>query len=558
MMTPGGLHTDVALKVLRVDIDTGGEAVRRLRDEGRMLSSVRHPAILRVHDLALLEGRVALVTEYVAGQDLAEVIAVENRLPPRALVQVIGVVADALEAAWTHQSEDGRAMRLIHRDIKPSNIRLGRHGEVKLLDFGIARSDEVDREARTGTGSTVGSIAYMAPERYSRTPAARPADIYALGCCLYEGLCGRRLFVDAVPVEMFRLASDATLHRAHVDEALAELPDHTSDEVRALLFDLLRHDRAARPDAATTVARCEALVEKLDGSALRRWARQREWPPVGLVRGNFNGRTITEGTLRTSGLHDAFPPDALSADATYLVDLDNKTATDSLVSREPPAPESSRRRPVVLGVALAVVALLALGGYLAAPTGQEGVVGTPTDVMRPVVPPVAPVSAPTPVPALGVVAEDNASPGGGEAVEGPVPSEPDQLEPAPVVAPAPAVAPATTPVTEPVAAPPPGPVASAAPATGEGTDDETEVPEPVPMPPPVVEIPGTVVIKGSAERVLLSAGGERLPPGHVPPGNYDVLVAFEPGAEVVKVNVIRVLPGQKVTLTCNVFTYTCE
>src|SRR5689334_13675221 len=75
MVAPGGVKLDVAVKLLRVDLDPGNEAVRRLRDEARLLSALRHPAILQVFDLAVLDGRIGLITEYVEGEDLASLIA---------------------------------------------------------------------------------------------------------------------------------------------------------------------------------------------------------------------------------------------------------------------------------------------------------------------------------------------------------------------------------------------------------------------------------------------------------------------------------------------------
>jgi serine/threonine-protein kinase len=180
MSSSGGVRTEVAVKVLREDIDPGSEALKRLRDEGRLLGALRHPAILRVHDLVLLEGRVALVTEFVEGQDLDGCLSVrgvagDEAMPIRAVVAVVGEVASALEAAWSSVSPFGNVpIRLVHRDVKPANVRIGRHGEVKLLDFGIARATNVAREAQTATNSMMGSYLYMAPERFLEEQVAPP------------------------------------------------------------------------------------------------------------------------------------------------------------------------------------------------------------------------------------------------------------------------------------------------------------------------------------------------------------------------------------------------
>ncbi|MCA9489452.1 MAG: protein kinase, partial [Myxococcales bacterium] len=138
MVGRGGLSTTVAIKLLRQDLDPAGQAVKRLRDEGRLLARLDHPTILRVLDLVMLGGRAALITEYVPGEDLEACLRGDGRISTRALLQVLGRVAGALDAAWRAPlGSEGEELRLSHRDVKPSNIRVGRFGDVKLLDFGI-------------------------------------------------------------------------------------------------------------------------------------------------------------------------------------------------------------------------------------------------------------------------------------------------------------------------------------------------------------------------------------------------------------------------------------
>lgn len=399
MVSPGGLKTAIALKLLRTDADPGGDAMSRLRDEGRLLAALRHPSILRAYDLALLDGRIGLVTEYVEGEDLHGCLPGESDtpVPPRAAAEVVAAVGEALAAAWDGLSpESGQPMRLVHRDIKPSNIRLGQHGEVKLLDFGIARSDEVDREARTGTGSTVGSLAYMAPERFSRTAPGPQADVYALGCTFYEALVGVRLHADPVPVEMFRLAATPSAHQRHVDEALDTLDGRLEGvdagvraRVRTLLDRMLAHDPSARPTASEAAREADRLAEVLPGDTLKRWARDRVWPDPEHVPGSFDGRTITEGTL--SGGQLEFAPRertaetfsfevgaALSAD-TSNVPTDRFTPPPAQKAELPVAPPE---RGVSIGgyalVGLVVFLLLGGIGVLALSRPAEGPQGGPT------------------------------------------------------------------------------------------------------------------------------------------------------------------------------------
>lgn len=191
MSTGDGPGVEVAVKLLHASLGDNDQAVRRMKDEGRVLKRLSHPHILEVVDLTRLDGRVALITEYVDGADLSTLIKTRD-LPPRVAVEVAGAVARALHAAWTTSLGERGPLRLVHRDVKPSNIRLGRDGSVKLLDFGIARSDEVTRGIVTASDLLVGSAPYLAPERFRKGPPLPASDVFALGATAYEALAGDR------------------------------------------------------------------------------------------------------------------------------------------------------------------------------------------------------------------------------------------------------------------------------------------------------------------------------------------------------------------------------
>lgn len=287
MVSAGGLSTDVAVKLLRVDVDPGHKAVQRLRDEGRVLARLRHPAILRVFDLALLEGRVGLVTEYVEGQDLS---AVAGHIPPRALIEAIGIVAEALDVAWTASDDETsheHPLRLVHRDVKPSNIRLGRHGEVKLLDFGIARA-ELPHRAETRS-MIVGSVPYMAPERMAFRDS-HAADVYSVGLTVLQLVSGR---LPSAP------SGTAEGHEERVAEALAMLRAANAPEgLVALVRRAIGWDAHTRPDARELERQCRALRAASRDEPLTDWAERHVDGILGgrrSVAGEFTGRVL-EGT----------------------------------------------------------------------------------------------------------------------------------------------------------------------------------------------------------------------------------------------------------------------
>lgn len=346
LLRPGGLHADVAVKVLRQDVDPGSDAVKRLRDEGRLLGALRHPAILHVHDLAVVEGRVALITEYVAGEDLDDLIAAEPPIPIRALLSVVGDVASALDAALTGSGGGVPRGQLVHRDIKPSNIRVGRHGEVKLLDFGIARATSVLREARTANNAMMGSYLYMAPERYLGAPVEPPSDVFALGCVLYEGVCRERLFEGATLKAIYNTMTQPGRYQAYVRDRLLALRDGPR-EVTDLVSELLRADPAARPRPVEAARRLEELAERVGGPSLKRWARGRIWHDTATIVGTLDGRELVVHRFGA----DPQPPEPAHPDVRPAVPparplLDRGAGVPMSERRTVPAPVR-RDRPTI-------------------------------------------------------------------------------------------------------------------------------------------------------------------------------------------------------------------
>jgi serine/threonine protein kinase len=293
MTSPGGLATTVALKVLRSDLHVSDDAMRRLHDEGKVLGRLDHPSIVRAYDLTRIDGRVALVTEYVDGADLDRCFEASEPLSHRALLQVTAQVADALDAAWNARGPQGQ-LYMVHRDIKPSNIRIGRHGQVKLLDFGIARFEGA-REARTASDVVMGSLPYMAPERFVDRKPRSASDVFSLGCCLYEGLAGEPLYPDARLTTMSTLALDDDMHREHVDARIESLD--VPDEIRELVVAALHYDPDARPTAAALGQGCEELADDASGASLRRWCADHDWREGQETHGSLEGRVLHESGL---------------------------------------------------------------------------------------------------------------------------------------------------------------------------------------------------------------------------------------------------------------------
>ncbi len=264
LMGEQGFSKVVALKILNPNMENAEEVAQRFRDEARMLGLVRHRAIIQVDSLVRLRGRWTVVMECVEGADLRQVLR-EGALPIAAAAQMAGEVAAALDAAYNCVGPDGYPLRLLHRDIKPGNVRITPMGEVKLLDFGIARADFVRREAFTHA-LQFGSDEYMSPERHDLIDGPE-GDVYALGAVLFEAVTG----------EAFgRTFSREERHRERHAERMVFLAEQLEDGAgpfRDLISQMLEYEAEDRPKIGEVERRCWELQRDLPGERLRDWAR---------------------------------------------------------------------------------------------------------------------------------------------------------------------------------------------------------------------------------------------------------------------------------------------
>jgi serine/threonine-protein kinase len=258
-----GLSRKVAIKVLRGDKAQMPGIVGRLRDEGRVLSLVHHRAIVRVEDLVELDGEWSVVMEYVEGCDVAELIR-ESPIPAKCALAIAEEVAAALHAAFNQPGPQGRPLRLVHRDIKPSNIRLTAQGEVKLLDFGVARAEFADREERTQEAA-FGTVAYMAPERFQGEDT-HAGDVYALGVTLFEMLCGVKPGKTAMDADRQPPGGHLADQWSWLHEANPPLHD--------LLAGMMAPTAGQRPTARECARALAEIRAGILGEALEDWTEQ--------------------------------------------------------------------------------------------------------------------------------------------------------------------------------------------------------------------------------------------------------------------------------------------
>ena len=165
-------------------------------DEARTMARIRHPNVVPIHELGDDGGEPFMVLEYVAGETLSSVVkrltATGTSLDPTLVAHVVAEACAGLHAAHELTGPDGRAQNLVHRDVSPQNLFVDYDGHVRILDFGVARTD--DKVARTEAGAVKGKFEYMSPEQILGRPLDRRSDVFSMGTVLYELVTGRRLW----------------------------------------------------------------------------------------------------------------------------------------------------------------------------------------------------------------------------------------------------------------------------------------------------------------------------------------------------------------------------
>ncbi len=237
------LGREVAIKVLPADMAGDPVARRRFEQEAKAVALLSHSNILSIHHFDTHDGISFAVTELLEGETLRDRIN-RSKIPARKACEIAAAISDGLAAAH----EKG----IVHRDLKPSNIFLTSGGQVKILDFGLARvtddrtepSDTTD--VMTSPGKVVGTLGYMSPEQIRGETVDGTTDIFALGCILYEMLGGKSPFARSTATE--------TMAAALRDEPPDLSPNEAPPALMRLIRRSLEKDRSARYHSARDLA----------------------------------------------------------------------------------------------------------------------------------------------------------------------------------------------------------------------------------------------------------------------------------------------------------------
>ncbi len=193
----GGFERLVAIKRILPNIAEDEEFISMFQDEAKISVQLTHANICQIYELNRLGPSLYIAMEYVPGKDLRSIFERARKKgepPPVPLVcYVIGKLCEGLDYAHRKKDQHGRDLNVVHRDISPQNVLISFEGEVKVIDFGIAKA--AGKVTKTQAGILKGKFGYMSPEQIRGLPLDRRSDVFAIGVCLYELLTGERLFV---------------------------------------------------------------------------------------------------------------------------------------------------------------------------------------------------------------------------------------------------------------------------------------------------------------------------------------------------------------------------
>lgn len=231
------LHREVAIKVLHPYLLKHEELKERFRREARMHARLMHPNVVTLLALIEEEGQMALAMEMVHGQNLKEYLRANKQITFRELIRMAVSILDGLQAS--HQ------MGMVHRDLKPANVLISDEGQVKLMDFGLAKPERGDDDL-TQSGATVGSFRYMAPEQILHQPIDVRTDLYAYGIMLYQMVTGKLPFdASAQGGGEFEIMEKQVREKPKPPQ---QLRPGISKEFNDLILKLLQKKPADRPD----------------------------------------------------------------------------------------------------------------------------------------------------------------------------------------------------------------------------------------------------------------------------------------------------------------------
>ena len=417
-----GFERTVVVKKILGSHNEDPQFVEMFINEAKIAARLTHPNIVQVYELGEQDNEFFIVMEYVKGKDLLRLLRTlaQNKpeapaVPPLVAAYIARETARGLGHAHEHTDENGAAKPIVHRDVSPQNIMLSYDGQVKIVDFGIAKALDTMKE-ETRTGALKGKFAYMAPEQVGGHSPGPQSDIFAAGVVLHEMLTGRRLFKGASDYETLQKVQNMP-----VPPPSTVVPT-VSPELDAIVLQSLERDRKLRYARAAHMARDLDVFLQAHRFAVEDMAEYmkevfpadaREESPDGPMTSSYSiQKAVMEPTAPSSPRAIAGTPSAVRAERV------EKQASAAAV----------RKRAMVYGGAALVA--LAIAAIVVVPLARKSSPSTKDDprvVLEPIVRPLEvdkalgndkPIDRPLDAPAVGdvrVVSE----PSGAQVYAGP-------------------------------------------------------------------------------------------------------------------------------------------
>ncbi len=351
-----GFEKNVVIKRMLPHLSQVQDFVSMFLDEARLAASLSHPNIVQISDLGFADGCYYICMEYLPGEDFAAVLRVLRRrnshVPLHITLRVIADAATGLHYAHEAVDQRGNPLNLVHRDVSPSNIFVTYEGQVKMLDFGIAKAES--RVSTTSAGVVKGKYQYMSPEQGRGEAVDRRSDVFSMGVSLYEALTGVRPFARDTDLAVLKAVLEGQY------EPVRSLRPDLPLEVESLVTRAMAQEREHRFASALEVA---GEIEKYLGSSTSSGGAR--------VLGEFMRATFGEERTRSKTRIESLAelaargvdvpgranPTTPKTEASVPVVAPAEDATQAVgLPREVRQEAARRQRTLLLGVSAALVA----------------------------------------------------------------------------------------------------------------------------------------------------------------------------------------------------------
>jgi serine/threonine protein kinase len=357
-------------------------------NEAKIAAELTHPNVAQVYELGEVAGEYFMALEYVKGQDLLHVLRYlaknppeKRALPPDVAAYVAREICRGLAHAHDHADDRGNPRPIVHRDVSPQNIMLGYDGQVKIVDFGIAKAMFTVRD-ETRSGALKGKIAYMSPEQVTGTNPGPESDVFSAGVVLYEMLIGRRLFKGQNDFDTLSRVKSMPI------PAPSRVANWVPPQLDVIVMKALERDRAQRYKRASSMARdLDEYLQSMRFSLeqMNEWMRavfppekREEIPEVQGARTPDSASTPSQsnpgsGSRSRSGSRSgqSSPSNPAHPQTMGMTNPGTPRAIASAGSYSGSRPPGGASRRVLI-VAVAAALAIGFGGALLAVKGRDG------------------------------------------------------------------------------------------------------------------------------------------------------------------------------------------